>query len=269
MRIEELLQEYRLVDLTLTLAEQLPGSWPTHVPLQRKVSNWYQEVKTTEGAYLPSEQGPYYTELWIIDAHTGTHFDAPSHFIPKPETGYANAGPAGNITGELVDLHQLMGPAAVIDVTELSGQGTKGESPYIEPKHILDWEKQYGVIPQDCVVLFRTGWDKRYVRGEEGKKYAYNALVRQEGPGWPAPDAEAMQLLVARGVKCVGIDTPSMGSAHDGIPAHLAGLSQGVLYVEALTNLDKLHTTGDFFMFLPVKFAESSGSFGRAIAFVK
>ncbi len=269
MNIAEIVKDYKVIDLTLTLDEKLPGNWPTHIPVQRKVANWYKEVKTKEGAYLSSALGPYYTDLWTIDVHTGTHFDAPSHFIPKPETGFEHACPAGNITGELADLAQLMGPAAVIDVTELTGKGTKGESPYIEPKHILAWEKKNGKIAKDDVVLFRSGWDKFYVEGEEGKKFAYNALILQQGPGWPSPGVEAMELLIERGVRCVGTDGVSMGAAHCGMPVHLAGLSKGLLYVESLTNLDKMHDTGDFFIFLPVKLAESSGAFGRAIAFVK
>ncbi|MDD3169245.1 MAG: cyclase family protein [Eubacteriales bacterium] len=267
--MEELLRNYTVVDLTLTLDEKLPGPWPTHSPIQRKVGNWYQEDKDKEGVSLSADLGPYYTDLWTIDVHTGTHFDAPSHFIPKPETGFANACPAGEITGELVNVNQLMGPAVVIDVTELTGKGTKGESPYIMPAHILAWEKNHGTIPEGSVVLFRSGWDQFYVKGEEGKKFAYNPLIKQEGPGWPSPGVEAMELLIQRGVRCVGTDGTSMGAAHCGMPVHLAGLSKGVLFVESLTNLDKMNASGDFFIFLPVKLAESSGAFGRAVAFVK
>ncbi len=254
MVFDRVLGNYKLVDLTATLDEKLPGSWPTHIPFQKKVWNWYKE---------------YFTEWLILDEHTGTHFDAPSHFIPKPETGLPYASAIGNTTGEYVNIGQLMGVTAVIDVTELNGIGKNGESPYIDAQHILAWEEENGAIQPDSIVLFYSGWDKYYVAGEEGNKYAYNPIVKKEGPGWPAPNVAAVELLIERGVKCVGTDGASMGSVQDGLPVHVTGLSKGLLYVEALTNLDKLNVKGDYFIFLPLKVAGSSGGPGRAIAFVK
>jgi kynurenine formamidase len=67
-------------------------------------------------------------------------------------------------------------------------------------------------------------------------------------------------------VKTIGIDAPSIGSAHDGVPVHQEGLSRGMRYVEILTNLGELPVRGAYFIFLPVKIAESSGGPGRAMA---
>ncbi|MBV9820337.1 MAG: cyclase family protein [Solirubrobacterales bacterium] len=54
---------------------------------------------------------PYYTRWWAIDEHTGTHFDAPAHFVPPPDSGYEFADSAGTVTSEQVALEQLRGPA--------------------------------------------------------------------------------------------------------------------------------------------------------------
>ena len=94
----------------------------------------------------------------------------------------------------------------------------------------------------------------------------HGSLVTGDAPGWPAPAPEAILYLHERGVKTVGIDAPSLGSAHDPGPVHQEGLSRGVRYVEVLTNLGELPIRGALFAFLPLKIAGSSGGPGRAIA---
>ena len=69
-----------------------------------------------------------------------------------------------------------------------------------------------------------------------------------------------------RGVKTIGIDAPSIGSAHSPIPVHQEGLGRGMRYVEILTNLGELPVRGAYFVFLPVKISNSSGGPGRAMA---
>ena len=49
----------------------------------------------------------------------------------------------------------MMGPAAVIDVTELTGQGEGGVSPEITPEMIERWEAQHGQLRPEDIVLFR------------------------------------------------------------------------------------------------------------------
>jgi kynurenine formamidase len=159
-----------------------------------------------------------------------------------------------------------MGPAAVVDVEDLSGQGERGESPWITCERVRQWECDNGAIQKGEILLLRTGWDRLYRQGEAGHAYAVAPLVHRQGPGWPAPHAELITYLCERGVRCLGIDAPSMGAAHDGAPVHYAGLSRGMRYVEMLTGLGQLPPRGAFFMFLPVKLAQSTGAPGRAIA---
>jgi kynurenine formamidase len=176
------------------------------------------------------------------------------------------AGPLGAQTGDRVPLEDLMGPTAVVDVRSIGERGEPGVSPFIEPDHVGAWEDEHGSLQNGEVVLFRTGWDRYYVEGEEGEKYMSGSLVTGQSPGWPAPSPEAVVYLHERGVKTIGIDAPSIGSAHDPVPVHQAGLSRGMRYVEILTNLGELPVRGAYFVFLPVKISGSSGGPGRAVA---
>lgn len=263
----ELIRDCELIDLTVLIAENLPASWPTHVPFQRKVYNWYADLP---GQVQPirSLTGPYQTAWWAIDEHCGTHFDAPTHFIPPPDSGLPVASELGLKTGDKTDLSRLMGPAAVIDVSELSDQGEGGVSAEIMPEHIERWEAEHGQLQPDEVVLFRSDWDERYLRRPDGDSYAFKPFVLKEGPGWPTPDVPALQLLLDRGVKTVGIDGVSVGSSHAGVVPHQFGLGNDMLYIELLANLRKLPPRGTFFIFLPLKVEGSTGGPGRAIAFV-
>jgi kynurenine formamidase len=257
----------QVIDLTLTLAEDLPCHWSTHQPFQHKVWTWFT-TRQDAAAMVYNRGGAPYTTRWMaIDEHTGTHFDAPAHFVPPPGSGLPDAGPAGEITAERVPVEQLMGPAAVIDVTALNGTvGEGGVSPVIGPDLVVEWERRYGALAAPDVVLFRTGWDERYRPGPAGDTYLYDVVVTRRAPGWPAPGVAAMELLLERGIRCVGTDAPSMGAAHDGAPVHVRGLRSGAVFVECLTRLDLLPTRGAWFCFLPLKTQGGTGAPGRAIA---
>ncbi len=259
-------QGSELIDLTVTLAEHLPAAWPTHMPFQRKVYNWYESRREGQIQPVHGFRGPYQTAWLALDEHCGTHFDAPTHFIPPPDSGLPLASDLGAQSGDKVPLEDLMGPAAVVDVGYLSGQGEPGVSPFIEPDHVSRFEQEHGELVGGEVVLFKTGWDRYYVEGEEGEKYLSASLVTERHPGWPAPSSETAVYLHEKGVKTIGIDAPSIGSAHDGVPVHQEGLGRGMRYVELLTNLSELPVRGALFVFLPVKIAGSSGGPGRAMA---
>ncbi|QYJ16021.1 Kynurenine formamidase [Rubrobacter xylanophilus DSM 9941] len=256
----------RVVDLSLTLSERLPGTWPGHMSFAHHNWNWFAEVEGPTGKTRSA--APYQTNFIVIDEHCGTHFDAPTHFVPPEGSGLPYASELGDETGDRVPVEELMGPAAVVDVRSLAGEGKPGISPFIEPGHVEAWEREHGALREGEVVLFRTGWDRFYVEGEEGRGYMEGALVTGDLPGWPAPSPQCVLYLHERGVKTIGIDAPSIGSAHDGVPVHQEGLSRGMRYVEILTNLGELPARGAFFVFLPLKIAGSSGGPGRAIAFL-
>jgi kynurenine formamidase len=241
-----------VVDLSVTVAEDLPCYWEGHQPFQHQTWNWY------------AERGPYATRWMSIDEHTGTHVDAPLHFIPPPESGLPGAGPAGQISVDRLALDSLMGAAAVIDVSTLT-DAKPGASPLIEPAHVTAWEEQNGQLQAGEIVLLRTDWDRHYGRGADGDGYLRDVLSGS-ATGWPAPSVPTVDLLLERGIRCTGIDAPSIGPAHDPVGVHVRGLGQGLVFVECLTALDQLPARGAWFCFLPVKVEGGTGAPGRAIA---
>ncbi len=264
MQIWSELGNCKIVDLSVTVSESLPSGWPPHIPFTVKTWNYFTELFERQGEV--KSIGPYQTRFWVIDEHCGTHFDAPTHFIPPPDSGLPWAGEMGLQNGDLVPLKDLSGPAVTMDLRVLSSEGKPGESPWIRVEHVKGWEDRHGPVQPGDVVLFFTGWDQYYVRGPEGDAYCLKPLMYKQGPGWPAPDVATVCYLYDRGVRCLGIDSPSMGATHDGAPVHHEGLSRGMRYIEMLTGLGSLPSRGAYFIFLPVKVAGSTGGPGRAIA---
>lgn len=252
------------IDLSVLVSESYP-TWPLHMPFQRTVWNWF-EPPTRPGVEWRYET-PYHTAWWAIDEHTGTHFDAPTHFVPPADSGLPDASPAGDITGDQVDLGKLRGPARVIDVRDLIDAAEAGVSPVIGAEEIERFERQHGALEAGDVVLFWSGWDERYKQGSAGDTYARD-VVNAKIAGWPAPAPETIIALHERGIQTLGTDGCSIGSSEDGRPGHVAGLSREMAYVESLTSLGSLPPAGAYFIFLPVKVVGSSGGPGRAVAFI-
>ncbi len=67
----------KIVDLSVTLSEHLPATWPEHMPFAHKNWSWFEEGELPTGACSCS-LGPYVTHFFILDEHAGTHVDAPS-----------------------------------------------------------------------------------------------------------------------------------------------------------------------------------------------
>lgn len=256
----------RLVDLTLPLAEDLPCSWPGAVPYRHPVFDWFENRETELGPLV--SKGAFHTRWLMMAEHTGTHCDAPTHWVPPPGSGLPGAGPAGATPVDGIPLEQLSGSAVVVDVSETVDRAPAGVSPRIELAVLQRFEEHHGRFEPDEVVLLRTDWDTRYVKLPAGRAYVVDC-VGGRIPAWPAPTAEAIELLIDRGVRCLGVDTPSVGAADDGYPAHFAGLSQGMVYVEGLARLGELPVRGALFAFFPLLIRGGSGAPGRAVAFVE
>lgn len=125
----------RIVDLSVPISEELPSSWRTHLPFQHKTFNWF--ASTTSGLERTTAHlGPYATRWMLIDEHTGTHLDAPCHFIPPPGSGLPFASEWGDVHADAVPLEQLHGPAAVIDAPP--SEAPPGTSVLITPDVVFE-----------------------------------------------------------------------------------------------------------------------------------
>jgi kynurenine formamidase len=232
----------RWVDLTYEFSSETIY-WPTGKPFELE-----------EVFYGMSENGYFYsTYNYGGSEHGGTHFDAPVHFAE------------GAQTTDQVSIERLIGPAAVVDVTD------KVTPDYqIQIADIERWESQHGRIPDGSILMFRTGWgsrwpDRKSYLGTE--KTGAEAVAELHFPGI-SPEA-AQWLLDERDIDAVGIDTPSidygqskMFETHQILyPAQMPGF-------ENVSNLEELPEVGSYVIALPMKIAGGSGAPLRIIAFV-
>ena len=219
------------IDLSHTLEEGIPA-WPTH-------------ARFSSTPYESQDLGDVATHRGLtLGEHTGTHMDAPLHFVPE--------GPAHYGTDE-IPLERLAGRAATIGATDLRAGDLLG------PDRIRSWEREHGAIGPGDRVLFRYGWDRRWATGPGGRRFLED---------WPGLSGGAAEYLVERGAALVGCDTLAVDAAGSGEnPAHHALLGNEVYVVENLNNLDRLPPYC-LFVALPLKIKGGSGSPVRAVALV-
>lgn len=259
----------RIVDLTVLIGEDLPAHWGANPPFARWTNNWFEKSKNVYSTTAVNSVGPYYSQRYVIDEHTGTQTDFPAHFVPPPDSGLPNAGPQGVVTGDKYPLGRMMGPAVVIDVTDIRDGAEPGFSAPITVERIQQWEADNGDIQAGDVVLFYSGYSDAYYKPfPEGSRFTYDPVVMKSAPGWPAPTPGVMDYLHEKGVWHLGIDGASMGPVENGQPTHLAGLNHGMSWEESLINLGELPTRGAYYIALPIKVVDQSGSPTRAIALV-
>lgn len=259
----------RVVDLTVLLSENLPAHWGSNPPFARWTNNWFEAQTNAYGSPSSPSVAPYYSQRFVLDEHTGTQTDFPAHFVPPPDSGFPHAGPAGAMTGDKYPLSRMMGPAAVIDVTDIRDEAKPGFSAAITVERIRAWEAEHGEIRPGEVVLFRSGYSDAYYKPiPEGMRLTMEPLVLKTAPGWPAPTPETVEYLRGKGVWHLGTDGASMGPVEGGQATHVAGLRHGMSWEELLTNLDELPVRGAFYIALTTKIVDQSGGPARAVAFV-
>jgi kynurenine formamidase len=138
----------------------------------------------------------------------------------------------------------------------------KAENEEVHAEEILDWESEHGKIDEGSIVLFYYGWERNWTTkfGIENQPYLKNN---------PGLSEAAAKLLVERGVKLVGGDTPTIDSdANPTEPAHRVLLPKNILVLENAKNLGELPPRGAYFIGLPLKIKDGTGCPVRAIAFV-
>ena len=185
------------------------------------------------------------TYMFLVFEHAGTHVDAPVHL--------------GGVQGPTIDElppESWMGPLCVLDMTH------KKERGFVSAKEITDWEIRHGEIGEGDIVLFNYGWERRWStsHGVEHQPYLHGNPGLSEG---------AARLLVDRGVKLVGADTPTIDSDADPEEnAHRILLPAGVLILENACNLGGLPPRSAFFIGLSLKIGDGTGCPVRAIALI-
>ena len=201
------------------------------------------------------EKGPaWYWNTIRMGEHTGTHFDAPIHWITGKDLP--------NNACDTIPPRQFVGPACVIDVT---ADVAKSDDFLLTTAHLDAWERKNGRVPKGAWVLLHTGWSTRTDR---------NAFInaRADGPHSPGFHQETSALLardrdvLGVGVETIGTDAGQAGGFTPPFPNHTLMHGAGKFGLASLCNLDQLPATGAVVIAAPLKLVNGSGSPLRVIA---
>lgn len=232
----------KLVDLSYAF-DETTIYWPTE--------EGFRLEKKAEGF---SEKGYFYfANAFRAAEHGGTHVDAPRHFSEQGQTV------------DEIPLERLMGKGIVVDVSEACAKDGDYE---VRIDDFLKWEKNYGKIPSETIVLLRTGSGKfwpdrpRYMGTDERGPEAVKKLH------FPGLHPEAARWLVAElKIKAVGLDTPSIDYGPSTLfESHVALFEKNVPALENLANLDLLPPKDFLVVALPMKIKKGSGGPTRVVA---
>jgi kynurenine formamidase len=203
------------------------------------------------------DKGPaWYWNTIRMGEHTGTHFDAPVHWITGKDLP--------NNACDTIPVGQFVGPACVIDVTR---EVASNEDFLLMPEDVTTWEMRHGRIPRGAWVLLRTGWGKR-----AGRDAFLN--VRADGPHSPGFHKSTSELLahdrdvLGVGVETVGTDAGQAATFDPPFPNHATMHGAGKFGLASLRNLDELPATGAVVIAAPLKIVHGSGSPLRVLAIV-
>jgi kynurenine formamidase len=242
--------EIEVVDLTARLEAstpiiQLPPPFGNTVPFS------LQEISRYD------DRGPaWYWNNIVTGEHTGTHFDAPVHWITGRDGADVAQVPAAS----------LIGPAVVLDFSE---QAAKDPDFLLQPEHIQAWTAENGPLPDGGWLLYRTGWDAR------SASQADFLNASETGPHTPGVSVECARWLaeeapvIGFGVETVGTDAGAAHSFEPPFPCHAALLGAGKYGLTQLQNLALLPPTGAVIVAGPLPIAGGSGSPARVLALVE
>jgi len=203
------------------------------------------------------DQGPAWYWNWIsLGEHTGTHFDAPCHWV----TGKENA------TLDAVPPEHLVAPAIVIDVRK---QVQNDPDYLLRMEDIEAWETEHGRIPENCWVLMRSGWSQW---GNDAGKFLN---VGTDGrPHWPGFSEQSARFFTTRrkvlgvGSEAIGTDGGTAAEHDPPFPNHNIMHGAGRYGLTSLTQLDQLPAVGAVLIAAPLKIQGGSGSPARVLALV-
>jgi kynurenine formamidase len=211
-------------------------SHPIHDGMPTFPVAWHPYVEVTQLGRHGIEARE--TRKIVLGTHTGTHVDAPLHFIP------------GGSSVDALPLELLTGPARLVDL-----------APWTE-KQAFDAAFLARALGDEAPVprlVLRTGFSRFWG--------TLPYFTRN-----PFLTADAAQFLIDRGVRLLGMDLPQIDSADHGrgcspdSPNHRIMLGQGCHFVENLTNLEQLRGPVFEWIVAPLPLRGGDGATCRSLA---
>lgn len=203
------------------------------------------------------EQGPgWYWNNFRTGEHTGTHLDAPIHWVTGQDKDDVSQIPAS----------RLVAPAAVMD---FSRRAAADPDWLLELDDVRSWETEHGPLPDGGWLLLRTGWDARshdqaeFINADDTGPHTPGVSV--ECARWLADEAP----IIGVGVETVGTDAGGAHAFDPAFPCHQFLLGAGKYGLTQLQNLDRLPPTGAVIIAGPLPIVGGSGSPSRVLALVE
>jgi kynurenine formamidase len=241
--------EVEVVDLTQPLSERTPI-----LRLPEPFANTPRFRLRELSRY--DERGPaWYWNAFEGGEHTGTHLDAPIHWVTGQQRDDVAQIPPG----------RLVGPAVVLD---RSAEAAKDPDYLLRIEDVEAFEAEHGRLPEGGWLLYRTGWDAR----ADDEDAFLNA--DESGPHTPGIAADCARWLaeerpiVGLGVETVGTDAGAAGGFDPPFPCHSFLLGAGKCGLTQLANLARLPASGALLVVAPLKIVRGSGSPARVFALV-
>jgi len=203
------------------------------------------------------QNGPFWAWNWLkIGEHSGTHFDAPHHWITGKDfaDGYTDT----------IKPQNFVAPVNVIDC---SAETAADPDFLLTAEGVKAWEAKHGEIKPGEWVVMRTDWDKR-----NGSEDTF-LNMDENGPHSPGPTPDCIAYILEKGAigwgtQCIGTDAGGAGGMEPPFPAHNFLHKANKYGLASLCNLDKLPPKGAVLIAAPLKIAEGTGSPIRALALV-
>jgi kynurenine formamidase len=203
----------------------------------------------TRKTLVTVEANGFYAQGWTFEEHSGTHMDAPGHFVS-----------GGRLVPELSP-NELLVPVAVIDISK---RASEDPDAVVTPDDLVRYERRHGRIPKNAGVFMYSGWEERLPDPEAFKNADANGTYHFPGFG-----IEAVEWLLAhRSVRAIGVDTLSLDNGESTtFDVHLTWLGSDRYGIENLANLGRLQPKGTTAFVGVVPWEEGSGGPCRVIAY--
>ena len=239
-----------VVDLT----ETLRSDYPT-IQLPEEFGQAWGFKKEIISRY--DDKGPaWYWHNLSFSEHTGTHFDAPIHWVTGKD-----------LPNNSVDTMPLKDFIAPVNVIDCSKEVAADPGFILTREFLLKWEEENGKIEPGTWVFLRSDWRKVAPAGNYTN-------MQEDGAHSPGPDTEATLFMVndrdvlGFGTECVGTDAGQAFAFEPQYPCHHYMHGAGKYGLQCMTNLDLLPAKGAVIIACPLKVEDGSGSPLRVIALV-